>query len=108
GLAGCAHFMAGEWGPGVSGGFVSIVSNPPYIVRSTLADLPREVAHYDPYLALDGGPDGLGAYRSLIVDVPRLLKPGGIFACEVGSGQAAAVETILRASGLAIDGWEPD
>ena len=81
---------------------------PALYCASTLADLPREVALYDPCLAIDGGPDGLSAYRSVVVDVPRLLKPGGVFACEVGSGQAPAVEAILRTSGLAIDGCEPD
>jgi release factor glutamine methyltransferase len=108
GLAGRAQFLIGDWGTAVSGRFDAIVSNPPYIARSALADLPREVALYDPCLALDGGPDGLGAYRSLVVDVPRLLKPRGVFACEVGSGQAPAVEAMLRASGLAIDGCERD
>jgi release factor glutamine methyltransferase len=108
GLAGRAHFLVGDWGTAVSGRFGAIVSNPPYIARSALANLPREVALYDPCLALDGGPDGLGAYRSLVVDVPRLLNPGGVFVCEVGLGQAPAVAAMLRASGLAIEGCERD
>jgi release factor glutamine methyltransferase len=108
GLVGRAHFLVGDWGTAVSGRFDAIVSNPPYIARSALADLPREVALYDPCSALDGGPDGLGAYRSLVVDVPRLLKPGGVFAGEVGAGQAPAVAAMLRASGLTIDGCEHD
>src|SRR5438876_10599901 len=65
GLAGRAHFVAGDWTAAVSGEFDAIVSNPPYIARNRLADLPREVARYDPRRALDGGPDGLRAYRSL-------------------------------------------
>jgi release factor glutamine methyltransferase len=108
GLAGRAHFVAGDWGTAISGRFDAIVSNPPYIARSALADLPREVALYDPCLALDGGPDGLGAYRSLVADLTRLLTPGGVFACEVGAGQAPAVAAMLRASGLTIDGCERD
>jgi len=108
GLAERVHFLVGDWGAAVSAKFDVIVSNPPYIAGAALADLPREVALYDPCLALDGGADGLGAYRSLAVDVPRLLKPGGFFACEVGAGQAPVVEAILRTSGLAIDGCEPD
>ncbi len=108
GFAARAHFVAGDWGAAISGKFDVIVSNPPYIDSAALADLPREVALYDPCLALDGGPYGLSAYRSLVVDVPRLLKPGGVFACEVGLGQALAVVAMLRASGLAIDGCERD
>jgi release factor glutamine methyltransferase len=108
GLAARAHFLVGDWGTAVSGKFDVIVSNPPYIDRAALADLPREVALYDPCLALDGGLDGLCAYRSLVADLPRLLKPEGVFACEVGAGQAPAVAAILQASGLAIDGCERD
>ena len=108
GLTGRAHFVVGDWGTAISGGFDVIVSNPPYIARSALADLPHEVACYDPRLALDGGPDGLGACRSLVAELPELLKPGGVFACEVGMGQAPAVGAMLQASGLAIEGCERD
>jgi release factor glutamine methyltransferase len=103
-----AHFLAGDWGTAISGRFDVIVSNPPYIARPALADLPREVALYDPSHALDGGADGLGAYRSIAVGLPELLKPGAVFACEVGIGQAPAVTEILRASGLAIAGCDRD
>jgi release factor glutamine methyltransferase len=108
GLTGRAHFVVGDWGTAVSGRFDAIVSNPPYIDSAAFAGLPREVALYDPCLALDGGLDGLCAYRSLVADLPRLLKPGGVFACEVGAGQATAVAAMLRASGLAIEGCERD
>ena len=108
GLAGRAHFVVGDWGAAISGRFDVIVSNPPYIARSALADLPPEVARYDPRLALDGGPDGLGACRSLVAELPKLLKPGGVFACEVGMGQAPAVGAMLQAGGLAIEGCERD
>jgi release factor glutamine methyltransferase len=108
GLAGRARFLVGDWGTTVSGRFDVIVSNPPYIDRAALADLPPEVALYDPCLALDGGLDGLCAYRHLVVDLPRLLKPGGVLACEVGAGQAPAVTAMLGTSGLAIDGCERD
>jgi release factor glutamine methyltransferase len=108
GLAERARFLVGDWGTAVSDRFDAIVSNPPYIARSALADLPREVALYDPRLALDGGPDGLDAYRSFVPDLPRLLKPEGVFACEVGLGQAPTVAAMLRASGLAIEECERD
>lgn len=108
GLVERAYFFVGDWGTAISGGFDVIASNPPYVAGAALAELPHEVALYDPCLALDGGADGLDAYRSLAVDLARLLKPGGIFACEVGSGQAPAVAAMLQASGLAIEGYERD
>jgi release factor glutamine methyltransferase len=108
GLGERAHFLAGDWGTALMGGFDVIVSNPPYVTTAAIAGLPREVALYDPRHALDGGADGLDAYRSIAVGLPALLKPGGVFACEVGMGQAPAVAEILRWSGLAIEGCEHD
>ena len=108
GLAERAHFLVGDWGAALTGAFDVIVSNPPYISHTELADLPREVAFHDPPLALDGGPDGLDAYRSFVPELPRLLKPGGVFACEVGMGRAPAVAAMLRAGGLTIEGCECD
>jgi release factor glutamine methyltransferase len=108
GLAERAHFLIGDWATAVSAKFDVIVSNPPYIASAALAGLPREVALYDPCLALDGGADGLSAYRSLLVDLPQLLGPRAVVACEVGLGQAPAVVAMLQASGLAIEGSECD
>jgi release factor glutamine methyltransferase len=108
GLGERAHFLVGDWGTAISGRFDIIASNPPYIASAALADLPPEVALYDPCLALDGGADGLGAYRPLIVDLARLLEPGAVLAIEVGFSQAPAVAAMLRASGLAIEGYERD
>src|SRR5262249_11439201 len=103
-----ARFLVGDWTTAISGRFHVIVSNPPYIARPALADLPREVALYDPRLALDGGPDGFTGYRSLVVDLLQLLQPGGVFACEIESDQALTVAAILQASGLAFEGCERD
>ena len=108
GLVKRARFLVGNWGAAVSGKFDAVVSNPPYIARPALADLPREVALYDPRHALDGGSDGLDAYRSFVPELLRLLKPGGVFACEVGFGQTSAVATLLQANGLVIEGCELD
>jgi release factor glutamine methyltransferase len=108
GLGERAHFLVGDWGTAISGRFDVIVSNPPYIASAALADLPPEVALYDPCLALDGGADGLGAYQSLVADVARLLEPGGVVAIEIGFNQAPAVAAMLRAGGLAISGCERD
>lgn len=108
GFAGRTHFLVGDWGGALSGRFDAIVANPPYIASAALADLPPEVARHDPVLALDGGADGLAAYRAIGADLPALLAPGGIFATEVGFGRAGAVAAMLRAKGLVIDGIERD
>jgi release factor glutamine methyltransferase len=108
GLGERAHFLVGDYGTAISGRFDVIVSNPPYIASAALADLPPEVVLYDPCLALDGGADGLGAYRSLVADLARLLEPGGVVAIEVGFNQAPTVAAMLRAGGLAISGCERD
>jgi len=108
GLGGRAHFVVGDWAGAVPGGFDAIVANPPYIATPAIAELPREVRDYDPHPALDGGVDGLAAYRAIAVDLPRLLLPGGLFATEIGWGQAEPVAAILTQSGLSIDGFTPD
>jgi len=90
----------GNWGGGVDGGFDLVVSNPPYIASKDIATLQPEVAQFEPRLALDGGADGLDAYRIIVADLPRLLTPGGAFALEVGLGQADAVRALADAAGL--------
>ena len=81
-----------------------LVSNPPYIVSDVLAALEPEVRDHEPTLALDGGADGLDAYRLIIADLPRLLVPGGLFALEIGYDQGAAVSALAAEVGLvAID-----
>jgi release factor glutamine methyltransferase len=79
------------------------VSNPPYIPTGDIAGLEPEVARFEPRLALDGGPDGLAAYRTIIASLPALLAPGGAFAFEVGRGQAEAVQALAQAQGLATE-----
>jgi release factor glutamine methyltransferase len=108
GLAARARFAAGDWGIGVPGRFDAIVANPPYIVRTDIPHLPPEVRDFDPPLALDGGADGLDAYRTIAPQLPLLLVPGGWFACEVGQGQDSAVAGIIAAAGLVIDATVAD
>jgi len=93
--------MEGAWGEGLQGHFDVIVSNPPYIPTGDLAGLDPEVARFEPVLALDGGADGLEAYRALAPHIARLLAPEGIAVLEFGLGQADAVAEILGAAGLA-------
>lgn len=96
------QLSVGDWGREVDERFDIIVSNPPYICRADIAGLMPEVALYEPLLALDGGSDGLDAYRALAVDLPRLIRPDGLVALEIGAVQAAAVTLILRAQGLVV------
>jgi release factor glutamine methyltransferase len=108
GLAARARFATGDWGGGLAGPFDAIVANPPYIAWAELPLLPPEVRDFDPILALDGGADGLDAYRAIAGSLPKLLAPGGWFACEVGQGQDLAAAGIIAASGLVIDAAVPD
>jgi len=100
GLSSRAEFRRGNWAQELAGSWQVIVSNPPYIMESAIADLAPEVARYDPGVALSGGADGLAAYRSLVPQAARVLAPGGILAIEVGEGQAGEVEELLGAADL--------
>ena len=108
GLGERAHFAVGDWARAIVGRFDAVVANPPYIPTPALPELMPEVRDYDPKRAVDGGADGLMAYRAIAADLPRLLLPGGFFAAEIGSGQAKAVVAILAQNGLAIDGFAAD
>ncbi len=100
GLGRRAQLRQGDWALGVDGGFDLVVANPPYIASAEIDLLEPEIARFEPRLALDGGSDGLGAYRAIIADLPRLLKPGGAFAFEVGRNQAEAVRALASQAGL--------
>lgn len=100
GLADRATFREGDWGRAESGPFDLIVSNPPYIEQGHLPDLEPEVRDFDPPLALDGGPDGLAAYRALLPQARRLLAPGGLLVLELGQGQAEAVGALAQGQGF--------
>jgi release factor glutamine methyltransferase len=100
GLAARLALLRGDWTAGLEGdGFDLVVCNPPYIPTAEIEVLAPEVRDYDPRLALDGGPDGLGAYRALAPQILRVLKPGGRFAVEIGATQAGAVEALFSAAG---------
>lgn len=100
GLTARASFVHGSWTAGVTGPFDLIVSNPPYIAQGDLPGLPLEVREHDPMLALDGGPDGLDAYRTLIPAIVPLLWIDGLVVLEIGAGQADEVSGIAAASDL--------
>ena len=103
GVADRVELRRGDWAEGLQGGFDFVVSNPPYIASEEIADLAPEVARHEPRVALDGGADGLAAYRIILGRLPSLLKPGGGFALEVGRGQAETVTAMARAAGLSTE-----
>jgi release factor glutamine methyltransferase len=100
GLAGRAAFVACDFGAALAGSCDLVVSNPPYIATREIATLAPEVRDFDPRGALDGGSDGLTAYRAIAADAPRLLAPGGWLVVEVGIGQAEAVTALFAGIGL--------
>lgn len=111
GVATRASFIAGDWLDAIGGEFDLILANPPYLAASEIALLSREVAEFDPRLALDGGPDGLDAYRRITARAGQVLAPGGRILVEIGATQADDVAEILRGAGLRLDeaiGIRPD
>jgi release factor glutamine methyltransferase len=99
-LSARAVFMRTDWAAGLEGDhFDLVVSNPPYIPTADIATLAPEVRNHEPRLALDGGRDGLRAYRILAPQILRVLKPGGQFAVEFGIGQSEAVAGLFSAAG---------
>jgi len=105
-----ARFVVADWLDGVPGPFDLIVSNPPYIPAAEIAGLAREVAAHDPHRALDGGADGLEAYRRIALGAPGALRPGGQLLVEIGASQSEAVSALFRASGFTVgeDGLRRD
>ena len=100
GLAGRSTFVACDHGAALAGGFDLVVANPPYIAQGDIAGLQPDVRNFDPLRALDGGPDGLSAYRAIAADARRLLARHGVLVLELGAGQLDAVATLLAAQGL--------
>ena len=100
GLSDRATFIACDYATGLSGPFDLIVSNPPYIRSADIAALAVEVRDHDPLAALDGGADGLDAYRALIPQAAGLLAPGAALVVEAGQGQSGQIEGLMTAAGL--------
>jgi release factor glutamine methyltransferase len=94
GLSARAAFIVGDWTQGIAGPFDIVVANPPYIETGEIAGLPVDVRDHDPHVALDGGADGLGAYRVILADLERVLALDGAAYVECGPGQADAVAEI--------------
>lgn len=101
GLGGRLSALRSDWFASVSGRFHLIVSNPPYIRSEDIATLQREVREHDPLAALDGGADGLEAYRRIAGGAGEHLAEGGRIAVEIGFGQADDVTRIFAGNGFA-------
>lgn len=108
GLSARANFIESEWTAQVEGRFDLAISNPPYIRHGDIAGLDEEVRLHDPALALDGGADGLDAYRALAQLLPDHLTQGGHAVIELGAGQAAEVAALFEAAGFAVPRVVPD
>ena len=102
GVAARISFHVGDFSVSPGGPFDMVVSNPPYVRTSDLAALAREVRVHDPHAALDGGEDGLAAYRAIASRAEELLAPGGVLVFEIGCGQERAVAGICASGGLAV------
>jgi release factor glutamine methyltransferase len=103
GVGGRAAFAASDWGATLDGRFDLVVSNPPYVASRIIGELAPEVRDHDPLGALDGGPDGLDAYRAILADAGRLLVPGGRLVAEIGFDQEEAVRALVADAGLAVE-----
>lgn len=108
GLADRAEFAVENWIEGITERFDLVISNPPYIPHAEIKTLEPEVAKFEPLAALDGGEDGLEAYRIIAAGLHKVLKPSGKVVLEVGYGQAQSVSAIMQSHGLRLLGVQKD
>jgi len=102
GVSGRLNLVQGNWLAPVEGRFELIVANPPYIPAGDIAQLAPDVRDFDPRGALDGGADGLDAYRRIAAEAGDHLAPGGRVMVEIGAGQAEAIMAVFRDHGLVL------
>jgi release factor glutamine methyltransferase len=95
-----AAFVACDFGAAVAPGCNLVVTNPPYIRTDEIAELEADVREFDPLNAIDGGRDGLAAYRVIAVHARRILAPGAHLVAEIGKGQGDAVAALLATAGF--------
>lgn len=101
-------FVQGSWFSPVEGLFDLIVSNPPYISNQVIPTLTPEVRNHDPILALDGGDDGLDAYRSIFSLLKNYLSPSGLALFEIGYDQCEQVSRLAEEYSLSVRGVHLD
>jgi len=100
GVASRTTFAACDFGAAVAPGCDLVVSNPPYICTGEIAELEPDVRDFDPRCALDGGQDGLAAYRVIAIQAHNVLCPGGHLVAEIGKAQGRAVAALFAAAGF--------
>lgn len=100
GLSQRVHLLESDWGSAMDRRFDLVAANPPYIPAADIETLAPDVKDFEPRTALDGGPDGLAAYRIIADQLPRLLAPGGVAALEIGWDQGPSVARLLTLAGL--------
>lgn len=93
GMAERTQFRLGNWLEGVDERFDLILANPPYI--KTSAELSRDVAEYEPHLALFAGADGLDAYRIIAQDLAERIASEGVAVIEIGYDQAQSAAQLF-------------
>ncbi|HHK73728.1 MAG TPA: peptide chain release factor N(5)-glutamine methyltransferase [Rhizobiales bacterium] len=96
-----AYFVCADWYGALGEPFDLVIANPPYISHADMAGLAPDVADYDPALALNGGADGLAAYRAILKDITGILKAGGWLFMEIGAGQETGLKPMMSEAGLA-------
>ena len=112
GVGARTHLVRGDWrlqgwAGQLGGPFDLLVSNPPYIETEAIDGLMPEVARFEPRLALDGGGDGLAAYRIIADQAAGLVVHGGRVLIEAGEGQVTDISKFLSAAGFAVGGpWK--
>ena len=100
GVTARSSFIQGNWFAGTGDRFDLVLSNPPYIPKAILKTLTPEVQDFDPWTALDGGPDGLDPYRKIAAEAEAFLVPDGRIIVEIGAGQAPEIEGVFQARGF--------
>jgi release factor glutamine methyltransferase len=100
GVAARAAFAACDFGAAVAPGCDLIVTNPPYVCSGDVAELEPDVRLFDPRIALDGGADGLAAYRAITIHARDILGRGAHLIAEIGTGQGSAVGALFAAAGF--------
>jgi release factor glutamine methyltransferase len=108
GLGDRCSWLVGDFSAAIGAAMDLVVSNPPYIASPDIAGLDVEVRCYDPRRALDGGADGIDAYRMICAALPGHMKTGGQVLFEVGAGQAPSVGRLLTETGFEVDSGERD
>jgi release factor glutamine methyltransferase len=108
GVARRLAFQNAAWFNGLAEKFDLIISNPPYIPHLEIFELSLEVQNYDPHLALDGGEDGLEAYRAIAAGAADHLNSNGLAILEIGAGQSSDVTQIFEAKGFELTSQKSD